>query len=95
MPVYVEGLPYVVSTNDKGERFVTIFNNEGNERDLAKGDIIHSEADKKVKITFKDSVNPTVVASSIYAPVKIDIERIDDKSFNTTIPAARYAVIKY
>ena len=95
MPAVVEGLPYIVSTNDKGERFVSIFNNEGNERDLSKGDILHAEADKKIKITFKDSVNPTVVASSIYAPVKVDIERIDDKSFNMVIPAGRYAVIKY
>ena len=95
MPAVVEGLPYIVSTNDKGERFVTIFNNEGNERDLAKGDIIHSEADKKVKITFKDSVNPTVACASIYAPVKVNIERIDDKSFNMVVPAARYVVIKF
>ena len=91
MPVFVEGLPYIVSINDKGERFVTIFNNEGNERDLAKGDIIHSEADKKVKITFKNSTTPVVA----YAPVKVDIERIDDKTFNAVIPAARYAVIKF
>ncbi len=91
MPVFVEGLPWIVSTNDKGERFVTIFNNEGNERDLAKGDIIHSEADKKVQITFKDSVNPTVA----YAPVKIDIERESDNTFNVVIPAARYAIIKF
>ena len=91
MPVHVDGLPYIVSTNDKGERFVSIFNNEGNERDLYKGDIIHGEADKKVKITFKESANPMVE----YSPVKLDIEKIDDKNFNAQILATRCAIIKF
>lgn len=91
MPVFVEGLPWLVSINDKGERFLSIFNNEGNERDLEKGDIIHSEADKKVKVTFKNDANLSVVS----APVKIDIERVNEKTFNIIIPAARYAIIKF
>lgn len=95
MPVYVEGLPWILSTNDKGERFLTIMNNEGNERDLAKGDIIHKEADKKVRIAFKENVVPTVAYEAIYSPAKVDIEKVDDKTFNAVIPAARYVIIKF
>ncbi len=92
MPCYVDGLCWLVSTDEKGRRFLTIFNNEGNERSLEVGDIIHAEADAKVKITFKEPVNLKVYKE---APKAIQIEKIDDCSYWATIPAAGFAVIEF
>ena len=91
MPCYVEGLPYIVSKNEKGEDFLTIFNNEGNERDENVGDIIHHEADKIVRVNFKESVDLKV----IYESMKIDIEKIDDKTYDIKVPATVVAIIKF
>ena len=91
MPCYVEGLPYIVSKNEKGEDFLTIFNNEGNERDENVGDIIHHEADKTVRVVFKENVNLEV----IYESLKLDIKKIDDKTYDILVPATVVAIIKF
>ncbi len=92
MPCYVDDLCWLVSTDENGKKYLSIFNNEGNERDLKKGNIIHHEADKKVKITFKEDVRLHVVKETMGA---IELEKIDDKTYNATIPAAGFAIIEF
>ncbi len=95
MPVFVKGLPWIVSYDEKGNRYLTIFNNEGNERDLDKGDIIHKEADKKVEIEFKENANLSLAYNAIYNPQKVEIEKKSDKSYTAVIPSAGYAIFKF
>lgn len=53
MPCTLDDLCWLVSEDDKGRRFLSVFNNEGNKRSITEGNIIHKEADRKVKITLK------------------------------------------
>ena len=92
MPCYVDDLCWLVSEDENKSQYLSIFNNEGNERSLEKGDIIHNEADKTVKVTFKNPADISIVAEG-YASAKI--ERIDDCNYNITIPAASFTVLKF
>ncbi|MBQ7108859.1 MAG: hypothetical protein IJN99_00655 [Clostridia bacterium] len=92
MPCYADDLCYLVSEDENGSKYFSIFNNEGNERCLRRGNIIHREADKTVKVTFKEAANISVIAEGA-DPVKI--ERIDDFNYNITVPAASFAVIRF
>ncbi len=92
MPCYVSDLCWLVSTDENGRRFVSIFNNEGNERSVEKGDTIDKEADRAVTLTFKDETAVSVVAESA---MKCDIQKQDDKTYKIMIPAAGFVVLEY
>ncbi len=92
MPCYVDGLHWVVSKDEKGQNYLTIFNNEGNERDLDYGDIIHNQADKIVKVEFKEEVNLEVYYQAVKDAV---VEKVDDKTYNVTIPAAGLTIFTF
>lgn len=92
MPVYVDCLHWIVSVDEKGRNYLTIFNNEGNERDVKFGDIIHSEADKKVKVEFKVPVKLKVKHQAVK---KAEIKKIDDKTYNVLVPAAGFVVFEF
>ena len=92
MDCYVDGLHWLVSTGENGRKFVTIFNNEGNERDLDKGNIIHSEADRTVKLTFREAVDLQVVAHSV---MESRIEVCTETSYAVTVPAAGFVVLEF
>ena len=94
MPVYVDGLHWLVSTDENNRNFLTIFNNEGNERDIDKGDIIHDEADKVVKVEFKNAVDLKVLFNSLCVK-NAKVEKVDDKSYNVLVPAAGYVVLGF
>ena len=88
MPVFVDGLHWLVSLGEDGHRYLSIFNNEGNERSSDKGDEINHAYDKRVTVTLKDG------ELSVFKPAigKMDLERIDDKTYRITIPAADFAI---
>ncbi len=92
MPCYVDSLCWVVSKNDKGKRFVSIFNNEGNERSLEHGDTIDKASDKKVTITFKETVNVNVIKEM---QGSCQLERINDTTYCATIPATGFAILEF
>lgn len=92
MPCYADDLCYLVSEDENGSKYFSIFNNEGNERCLRRGNVIHKEADKTVKVTFKEAPNISVAIEGADA---VKIERIDDCNYNITVPAASFAVIKF
>ncbi|MBE6655505.1 MAG: hypothetical protein E7609_01375 [Ruminococcaceae bacterium] len=91
MPVYVDGLHWLVSTDDKGRRFLTVFNNEGNMRTSAKGDVINRACDKRVKITLKNG------ALEVFKNAREDIhlEKVDDKTYYATVSAADFVVFTF
>ena len=61
---YVDGLCWLLSTDKSKKRYLSIFNNEGNERSLVYGNIIHKEADKSVKVTFKEKTDSLKIRAS-------------------------------
>jgi len=91
MPVYADCCHWLLSSDENG-RYITVFNNEGNERDLFKGDIIHHEADKTVMLTMKKASEPAIIQAS---SENVKIEKAGDGRFALTLPAAEFAIIRY
>ena len=91
MPVFVDGLHWLVSLGADGTRYLTVFNNEGNERTTEKGDTVNHAYDKRVTVTLKDG-SLSVFKSAMG---NMNIERADDKTYRVTIPAADFAIFTY
>ena len=92
MPCVVDGLHWLVSTDENGTRYLTIFNNEGNERDSYKGDILHREADKMVNVWFKDKTVPEVVEE---CGIGMYIQKRDEHNYAINVPAAGFVIMKF
>jgi len=92
MPVTVDGLHWLVSKDNDGKRFLSIFNNEGNYRARPVGDSIDKNADRRVKVAFKDNANLKAIK---LCSDDVRIERIDDKTYFVTVPAAGFAIFEY
>ena len=91
MPVYVDGLHWLVSRAEDGTRYLAIFNNEGNERTTEKGDTVNHAYDKRVTVTLKDG------SLSVFkdAMGETDIERVDEKTYRVTVPAADFIIFTF
>ena len=92
LPVYVDDLCWIFSTDDKNRRLLSIFNNEGNERNIRFGDTIDSNADRVVNVTFKEAAELRVLVNG-YAPA--EIEKVSDTSYRVKIPAASFAIFEF
>ena len=92
MPCCAEELHWLVSTDETGRRFLSVFNNEGNERSLVEGDILHAEADRRVKVTFKEAAAPSVLRDA-FGNTKL--EKADDHTYFVTVTAAGFAIIEF
>ena len=91
MPVTVDALHWLVSENE-GKRILSIFNNEGNYRARPVGDTIDRNADRRVKVTFKDECELCALKLS---SADVKIEKADDKSYFVTVPAAEFAIFEF
>lgn len=91
MPVFVDGLHWLVSLAEDGRRYLTIFNNEGNERSSDTGDCINHDYDKRVTVTLKDG------DLALYKPAngEMNIEKVDDLTYRVTVPAADFAIFTF
>lgn len=92
MPVKVDKLHWLVSEDKEGRRFLSVFNNEGNKRDSKVGDILLHEADRQVKVTFKEAVNLKVLKE---APVAAEIQKIDEYNYYVSVPAAGFVILQF
>ncbi len=92
MPCYVDGLHWLVSYDENGKRFLTIFNNEGNTRSHEYGDIIDHKADAVVTLTFKDTTVPKIVKEN---PNTIRLKKIDDKTYSVKVLATGFGIIEF
>lgn len=92
MPCCVDGLCWLVSVDSNGKRYLSVFNNEGNERSLEKGDILHHNADKEITITFKEPKNINIIKDSMnaFAP-----EKLSDCVYRGTVPAAGFVIVEF
>lgn len=91
MPVYVDGLHWLVSYGADGTRYLTVFNNEGNERTTEHGDTVNHAYDKRVTVTLKDG------ALSVFKPAReeIDLERVDGHTYRLTVSAADFVIFTF
>ena len=92
MPVYVDGLHWLVSSDDQGRRFLAIFNNEGNLRTSAKGDEINRDYDEKVKITLNVPGKLEIFKS---AREDIALQKADDSTYYATIAACDFVIFTF
>jgi hypothetical protein len=93
MPCYVDALHWLVSTDENGKRYLSIFNNSGNERDINVGDIVHREADRTVTVTFKEAVTPEKLVEGVNMPV--ELQRVDEKTYRVHIPATGFVIFTF
>lgn len=92
MPCHVDALCWLVSTDENGRQFLSIFNNEGNTRSYDRGDVVDHDADRTVTVTFKEPVNLKVIREG-YAPA--EISKKDDLTWVVMVPAASFAILEF
>ena len=91
LPVTVDGLHWVLSFGE-GKRYLTIFNNEGNERSLLHGDRIIKDADRVVTLSFAQPCELSLVKHGFDAP---EVTRKDKTTYTVKVPAAGFAIFEY
>lgn len=92
MPVTVDGLHWIVSKNPDGTRYLSIFNNEGNYRARPVGDSIDRNADRRVKVSFK---NEAQLKELKLCSDDVKIEKANDKEYYVTVPSAGFAIFEF
>ena len=92
MPVVVDGLSWLVSVDGRKRRFLSIFNNEGNERSIDKGDTILQEADRTVTVTLQEQSELKVIRMGKLAA---ELQKKDDCTYLVTVPAASFVILEY
>ena len=91
MPVYVDDLCWLVSTDEKGQNYLSIFNNEGNQRTVQYGDVIDPRATKTVNVIFKNNVNLELYRKA----QNVDVLKVSDKEYKITISGAGFGIFKF
>ena len=94
MPCYVDDLCWVASTDDAGKRYLSIFNNEGNERSLEHGNTLDPKADRVVAVTFKEAAELEVVKKSVMT-ADVEIQKVDATTYRVKVPAAAFVILCY
>lgn len=92
MPVWVDGLHWLVSTDNKGRRFLSIFNNEGNTRTSQLGDVIDPKATRKVTISSREPLQLRIFKASREDP---QLTRMDDRNYCASIAGADFLILEY
>ena len=93
MPVTVDSLHWIVSADKDGKRYLTVFNNEGNERSLKYGDRIDGSADRWVTVKFNEAVAPEIRKPATSEGVKL--EKLSDTEYKLFMPATALAILKF
>ena len=91
MPVYVTGLCWLVSTDEGGKQYLSIFNNDGNTRTREKGDVVDSAADRVVDVKFKKPTDIKVVKQGNFTS---EIARVDETAYKIKVPATGFIIME-
>ena len=92
MPIYADGLHWLVSTDDKGRRFLTVFNNEGNQRTTADGDVVNHNFDQNVTITLNVPGQLQIFKD---AREDIHLEKTGENTYCATVSAADFVIFEF
>ena len=91
MPCTVDKLHWLVSEDGEGNRYLSIFNNEGNHRTFTKGDTIDHGFDAWVTIKRKDTSAMEILHSS----EGVQLQKIDDDTYKAFVPATGLVVLRF
>jgi hypothetical protein len=92
MPATADGLCWLVSTDENGQNYLTVLNNEGNMRTSQNGDVIDRACDKQVTVTLN------VPGDAEVLPCSTEGVKISDKTERTCklfVPATGVAILKF
>ena len=92
LPCIADGLDWLVSEDENGQRYLSLFNNEGNERYLDRGDVLDHQMDRWVTVRFREEPHLRVIASS---GDDIEIRKADAGAYRVFVPAAGFAVLAF
>jgi len=93
MPCYIpEKLTWLVSEDENGSRYLSIFNNEGNTRSRESGDTVDRKADVAATVTFKEMPDLSVIKAG---KLGYNIVKQNDLTYVVEIPATSYAIIRF
>ena len=92
MPCFADGLDWLVSEDENGQKYLSLFNNEGNERYLDRGDVLDHQMDRWVTVRFKKEPDLRVITSS---GDSVEIRKADAGSYRVFVPAAGFAVLAF
>lgn len=92
MPVWVDGLHWLVSADNQGRRFLTIFNNEGNKRTTEFGDVIDPKAARTVIISSKEPLHLEIFKD---ARENVQLTKVDQCNYRATISGADFIILRY
>ena len=92
LPITVDSLHWLLSEDESG-RYLTVFNNEGNNRTLAEGDHVdHAAADATTTIRTKPGVELSVLYAS--SP-DTKLEKVSDGEYKLFLPATDLVIFNY
>lgn len=92
LPCVADNLHWILSTDGEDRRFVTVFNNEGNNRNLTTGDDLISEAAADVTLSFKAACTPKCIKHGTEA---VTLTKVDDTTYTLHLPPAGFAILEY
>jgi len=91
LPVTVESLHWILSEDENG-RYVSVFNNEGNNRTLENGDEVDHSADAVTTVYTKDGIVPQIIYAS---SDEIRLEMKKEGEYALFVPATDLVILKY
>lgn len=91
LPITVDSLHWVLSDDEHGH-YLTVFNNEGNTRTVAKGDEIDHKADAVTTIHTKPGIDLHILYAS---SDNIRLEKKKDGEYSLFIPATEMVIFNY
>lgn len=91
MDASVSDLCWLVSTDENGKKYLSIFNNEGNTRTRQFGDTVDHEADRVVEVKLKNPAEIKVVKEGNFPS---EIERVNDTTYKIKVPATAFIILE-
>lgn len=92
LPCTADNLHWLLSEGGNGQRYLTVFNNEGNRRSIHNGDNLIREADGSATLTFREESRPECL---IRSDETVKLEKIDAHRWQLSVPAAGFAILRY
>ena len=91
LPCRVDSLHWLLSEDEAGDSYVSVFNNEGNTRSVRHGDSLDPAADGVVRVTLREPGQLQLIKGSS----AVSLERLSDTLWEVAVPAAGFAIFKY
>ncbi len=92
MPVTVSGLCWLVSVDENGRRYLSIFNNEGNTRTITNGDVIDNSFDETVEVKFASPSEIKVIKEGNFAS---EITKVNETTYKVKVPATAFVIVEF